>query len=217
MFKIIQKIKYVILEVNMKYVDSTEMTIATKRTLKNLREALKDLLKIKAFENISIQELCDKAMISRGTFYNYFYDKYDLLNYDWSQLQLELDPEFTNPDLKSDDYEKYMNLFLENLITYLSEELEIYRKINNTNANSIFFINMHEYIAEQILLKLREAIEDESKYRIPIELLATVYANTIITVGRWWLQHGEIYTKEEVHRFFSILIGQDVIFKEKLL
>ena len=89
-------------------------------------------------------------IVMRHRKYNYFYDKYDLLNYDWSQ--------FTHTDLNHDDYQEYMNLFLKNLIVFLSEKGHIYQKIIYNNADSIFSANMHEYIEEQILLKLKVAI-----------------------------------------------------------
>lgn len=97
-------------------------------------------------------------IVMRHRKYNYFYDKYDLLNYDWSQIQLLIDPEFTHTDLNHDDYQEYMNLFLKNLIVFLSEKGHIYQKIIYNNADSIFSANMHEYIEEQILLKLKVAI-----------------------------------------------------------
>lgn len=195
----------------MRYLDHDEMTISTKRTLKSLRRALTDLLKIKPLDKISIQELCDIAMISRGTFYNYFYDKYDLLNYDWTQLQLQIDPKFTNPNLHSKDYEKYIHLFLKNLIDYLSQERETYQMIMNNNSNSILTVNMHEYIGQQILLRLQEALDHKDTIKIPLELLATVYASTIITVGKWWLTSDDEYTQEEVYSFFTLLIEHNTV------
>ena len=201
----------------MKYLNNNEMTIGTKRTLRNLRESLTELLMVKPLEQISIQELCDKAMISRGTFYNYFYDKYDLLNYDWSQLQLLIDPEFTHPELNHDDYQEYMNLFLQNLIIFLSKEREIYQKIINNNANSIFSSNMHEYIETQILLKLKVAISNKINYKIPLELMADVYANTIITMGRWWLKFGDGYTEEEAYEFFRMLIDNSIVLNNRVV
>lgn len=188
----------------MRYLEDDKMTISTKRTLKNLIDALVELLMIKPLEKVTIQELCDMAMISRGTFYNYFYDKYDLLNYYWEQTQLEIDPKFT----EDNSYEKHIDLLLKNLIDYLSKEKELYQSIMVHNENSIFSQNMQDYIQGEIIFKL----EDESKYKytVPKELLATIYANIIITFGKWWLRHGENFTQEEVYKFFVILINHDV-------
>lgn len=195
----------------MKQIDKKDITIGTKRTLKDLRQALTDLLKIKALDKISIQELCDLAMISRGTFYNYFYDKYDLLSYDWSQIQLTIDPKFTHPDLGPNDYKEYIHLFLKNLINYLDSERETYQLIMTHNSNNIFSLSMHEYIAEQISFRLKEATDDLKLKGIPLELLGTVYAGTIITVSKWWLGSGEEYSFEEVYKFFSIIIEHNLV------
>lgn len=190
----------------MRYQDLDKMTISTKRTLKNLRQALTDLLKVKSLEKISIQELCDITMISRGTFYNYFYDKYDLLNYEWEQVQLKIDPKFTHSNPESISYKEYIELFLKNLINYLSKERQSYQMIISNNADSIFSANMHDYIGTQILLRLNEAITENAKPQVPLELLATVYASTIITVGNWWLKSGEDYTENDVYKFFTAII-----------
>lgn len=53
----------------------------TARTLISLRGALSELLKAEAFETVSIQSICAASLIPRSTFYNYFSDKYDLLDY----------------------------------------------------------------------------------------------------------------------------------------
>lgn len=195
----------------MRLLDDKEMTISTKRTLKSLRQALTDLLKIKPIDKISIQELCDLAMISRGTFYNYFYDKYDLLNYDWAQVQLLIDPKFTHPDLNTKHYKKYIQLFLNNLINHLAKEYETYQLIMVNNSDNIFTLNMHEYMMEQILLRLQEATDKKEPIEVPLELLATVYASTIITVSKWWLKSGKTYSKQEVYNFFTIIIERNLV------
>ncbi len=51
------------------------------RTKRDLANALEELLKEKSFDEISIKEITDKALISKNTFYNNFEDKNDLLNF----------------------------------------------------------------------------------------------------------------------------------------
>ena len=64
------------------------LTIGARRTLKALREAMEDLLEKKNFDQIHIKELGEESMIPRATFYNYFEDKYDLLDYVFEELEL---------------------------------------------------------------------------------------------------------------------------------
>ena len=49
-------------------------------------QAFEQLLAEKGFEAISVQDVTDKAEINRATFYKYFVDKYDLLDYTIKKL-----------------------------------------------------------------------------------------------------------------------------------
>jgi AcrR family transcriptional regulator len=75
----------------MKYDLSKKLTIGTSRTLTSLQKAMLTLLAVKSFEEISVQELCEKAMLPRATFYNYFDDKYDLLGYCFLTVHKQID------------------------------------------------------------------------------------------------------------------------------
>ncbi|MDR0832408.1 MAG: TetR/AcrR family transcriptional regulator, partial [Bacillales bacterium] len=49
------------------------------RSQQDITFALIYLLGIKKYENISVTDICEKAMISRKTFYNHFQEKNDIL------------------------------------------------------------------------------------------------------------------------------------------
>ena len=51
-----------------------------KRTRKLLEQAFIELMNEKGFEDITIQDIADRAMVNRATFYAHFEDKYDLLD-----------------------------------------------------------------------------------------------------------------------------------------
>ena len=51
------------------------------KTKKVLMEAMSKLLEHQKFTQITVQDLCDKALISRATFYSHFADKYDFLKH----------------------------------------------------------------------------------------------------------------------------------------
>ena len=48
------------------------------KTKKNLKRTLIELLSQKAFEQISVKELCETAQTSRITFYTHYNDKYHM-------------------------------------------------------------------------------------------------------------------------------------------
>ena len=51
------------------------------KTKKALSQSLYELLEKHMFTTISVNQICDNAMVHRTTFYKHFYDKYDLLIY----------------------------------------------------------------------------------------------------------------------------------------
>nr|MBQ4453435.1 hypothetical protein [Clostridia bacterium] len=52
-----------------------------KKTYAALTRAFTDLLKTKCFEQITVKELCDAAIIRTATFYNHFSDKYEFADF----------------------------------------------------------------------------------------------------------------------------------------
>lgn len=51
-----------------------------RRSKRDLRAALMELLKTTPFEKITVVEICDKAMLNKVTFYKHYADKYDLFD-----------------------------------------------------------------------------------------------------------------------------------------
>ena len=60
------------------------------RTKRDLANALEELLEEKSFDEISIKEITDKALISKNTFYNNFEDKNDLLTFLFARYEAYL-------------------------------------------------------------------------------------------------------------------------------
>ncbi len=68
--------KYPLYEVNK--MNSNDLRV--KKTQRALMDTFLELLKMKSFNQITIQGLCEHAMVRRSTFYKHYNDKYDLLD-----------------------------------------------------------------------------------------------------------------------------------------
>ena len=60
-----------------------------KRTRNLILKSFGELLAEKNFENISVQDVTDKAEINRATFYKHFVDKFALLDYSINQMFMQ--------------------------------------------------------------------------------------------------------------------------------
>src|SRR6202165_4321030 len=56
------------------------------RTQRSLSEALVDLIKEKRFDDITVQNVIDRASVGRSTFYSHFRDKEDVFEQQWEQF-----------------------------------------------------------------------------------------------------------------------------------
>ena len=74
----------------MKYDVSKKPTRGAQRTLDAFSRSLLALLAEQPFEQVTVNELCQRAGYPRATFYNYFDDKYDLLDYGWMRIGAHL-------------------------------------------------------------------------------------------------------------------------------
>lgn len=60
------------------------------KTKSALTNSLSHLLRRRSFDRITVNDLCEEALLSRATFYAHFKDKYDLLRYWFTILHSEL-------------------------------------------------------------------------------------------------------------------------------
>src|SRR3989442_3487180 len=58
----------------------------TNRTRRSLSAALVELVKEKRFDDITVQNVIDRADVGRSTFYSHFRDKEDLFQKDWERF-----------------------------------------------------------------------------------------------------------------------------------
>ena len=90
-----------------------------KRTLADFSERMIVMLADMPLEEISVQKICDMCNYPRSTFYNYFDDIYDLMDYCWIAI------------MKDMDIEKYLNVQgeqnTEQIFSLLYEYLDQYR------------------------------------------------------------------------------------------
>lgn len=90
-----------------------------KRTLADFSEKMIVMLTDMPLEEISVQKICDVCNYPRSTFYNYFDDIYDLMDYCWTTI------------IKDMNIEKYLNVQkdqnTEQIFSILYEYFDQYR------------------------------------------------------------------------------------------
>lgn len=116
------------------------------KTRLNILQVVKDRITKKDFEDITVDEICRFAEISRGTFFNYFPSKNHIFNYYIRIWMIQLSLEMEKQSFKSsqDKIKKIYNelieedkkypSFVNNYLKYLLESEEITNDIKLTEA-----------------------------------------------------------------------------------
>lgn len=178
---------------------SEKMNRKVKYTKMVLKESFIRLMKKKAFQRITITEICEAADINRATFYAHYTDQYDLLR----QIEQEL----------VDDINQYLgnHLFNENESEFLQmlEKIFEYIKVNAEVCSVLLSENGDRNFQKDVMMIVRNQCIAEWTSKKSIEEEAAQYlysyiANGSIGIILQWLRNG----MEKPTHEMSVLVGR---------
>ncbi|AQR93423.1 MULTISPECIES: TetR/AcrR family transcriptional regulator [Clostridium] len=167
------------------------------RTYKSLTEAFLQLMSEKHFEDITVNELCKKAMIRRTTFYKHFADKYEFFRFFVCQLQTDFDA--INP--ASADYIApypfYISI-IHHILNFLREHEQFVHMVLGSNLLSTLL----DILSEQIIFDITDKIKIGIKKGIAVpaspEIVASFFTGAIIHTIGWWLMQKKKISEEKL-------------------
>lgn len=169
----------------------------TKRNHDAFFEALIKLMREKDFVSISVIEICAAANVPRATFYNYFEDKYGILKYCFKRIADEIS-EISGEFGTEDHFRKLVGA----LLRYLEGNREVVVKLWSADEGLGLTA-----IQSMLSARFKENFEaSEYKLDIPIELISEVYAGSVISAVKWWLENGAAYDKAQIVEYLTALI-----------
>ena len=186
----------------MKYDLTKKTTKGAERTLDAFSTTMFELLSSKAFEEITVNEICEKSHYPRATFYNYFDDKYDLLSYCWYSIgrQIHLE-EYAELDPK-----KSLYIFFDRAYDFISAHLANILRILKFNSIDTFLMNhFRGYLNTQMRDIFRQCA-DKKHYEIPFEIVAAHYSNTVLLILEWSFLREKGYSKTQAHAYLKYLL-----------
>ena len=164
------------------------------RTQKAIIDTFYELLEEKHFSAITIIDICDRALINRGTFYTHFQDKYQLLEKCVYDMMMTLDEEVDRVHGDSDMVVYYNDMF-DVAIAFLESNRRRIKTIITKADSNLVFNKVHEIIKQNIMKKVGRL---PSKTRVPLEVLAEFFAGGLIQVVKWWITEDPIYPAEQI-------------------
>lgn len=173
------------------------LTAATRRNYEALDGALVELMQEKDFGAISVIEICATAKVPRATFYNYFDDKYGLLEYSFSKLADRMAESDDEPGTKA-----YFEKLIVNVTDYVDNNRVLITRFWNADQG------MGLTVLQNLLRnKFLENFRSRGYWlKIPVELVSEFYAGSVISMVKWWLENADRYNKAQVIEYLTLLV-----------
>lgn len=159
------------------------------RTQKAIIDAFYELLDEKAFANISVIDICERALINRGTFYTHFEDKYQLLDKCIFDIMMGFDAEVDKVHGDSDLLVYYSEV-LDVTMSFLSLHRKRLRTIIRKTDSSLVFDKVHEILVNNIVGKVGRLKPVKDRKPASIEITAQFFSGGVIQLVKWWLIEG---------------------------
>lgn len=183
-----------------------------RRTHKLLVEAMFSLLEKKRFDDISVRELCDQAMVHKATFYKHFEDKYHFFEF-CIETELEKLVPSLEGDINSLNRKEYFMSIINKVLDFLDANRKMVKlTIEATNSNTLTDA-IHKAISAEIYGKLTESERAGISYRVPVKMLGEYYAGALIALAKWWIMSSTKISKEEVAGYVDILVEDSIYSK----
>lgn len=177
--------------------------VRVKRTYRNLIDGMFQLLNVKAFEDITVLEICAASGVHRATFYKHFVDKYDFLNFCFTTLISELPLDRAPNDITNDDAKQYYMEVVTAVVRFVEEHKQLFINVSNEKQSQMFMTSLIACIARTIEMRVHAMLDDGACIESPAPMIANFYAGALVSLLRWWVMEGKKYTAQDLVSFAS--------------
>lgn len=181
------------------------LTLGAKRTLKAFRIAMFEELSEKEFDKITVNDICQRSEYPRATFYNYFDDKIDLLQYLWSYIAKDVFEQLSKDTSNRNTLVNAFNLLLG--FFHSNESLLINIKRNN-GVNSHLWHNMSGYLKHEVNKIVYKYCAENNSNQVPAKMISRFFSDLLIGMLEWCLfDEPEIDTEKADKYLIALLNG----------
>lgn len=186
----------------MKTVERQE-DLRVRRTHKLLWEALRAELMEQTFEQITVKDICERAMVHRTTFYKHYEDKYALLEQGMRQMLDALQEEVEALSNKNPGNE--LAPLLVHIFDHVAQHHRFYRLILVGEGSGKFQKFFKDFIVEHNEAKMNTPAQGHREPDVPPAIFAQFFAGAFMSTLTWWLENNMLYPPQKMADYFLVL------------
>ena len=175
----------------------------TQKTHRALLQAMRELLESKRFNNITVQDIIDRANVGRSTFYAHFETKEDLLNALIEDIFEMMGESLSVPRQAGTNPAE--GLPVKELFEHVGEHSKLILGLMCVDHAETLQNRIRNYWSSRILEIRAEQGVAEPAGGIPAEIYAYHVASTLISLIIWWLKNQMPCTPGQMEQYFNVL------------
>ncbi len=174
------------------------------KTHKALTDAFWQLLSEKKFEDISVNELCDRAIVRRATFYKHFADKYEFFAFLIRAKQAEFDAQIRQQTDNTRPQSFYLGI-IQRAVDFLNS----HEKLVKTVLESKMLPTVMDILSKQITIDITQKLNEDAQNGVPLpaspQIMAQFFTGALLYTVRWWVTQKKVSAAELMEELTPLL------------
>jgi AcrR family transcriptional regulator len=175
------------------------------RTRDRLGDALIALMQEKDFDDITVQEVLDRAKVGRSTFYMHYRDKDDLFMSDAEEFLEAFSMALSHHKDKSDRVAPVQEFF-----THIAEGKQLYDALTANGRIHDFFELAQGHFARGIEQRLKELPRSKAMKPAHRAALSQAHAGAMLSLLKWWMDRGRKSSPKEMDETFHRMVWSGI-------
>ncbi|MGE7110382.1 TetR/AcrR family transcriptional regulator [Lysinibacillus sp. NPDC047702] len=178
------------------------MDLRKRRSMQLLWKAMFDLMTEKKilFSKLTVDQICEKAMVHRSTFYKHFDDKFRLLEYGLNEIMegywdIPLEKRILQPFFWSSEF---------------FEDSKSDKLVHAQRGDELFFDCMTTYSMRLLKKDSLKFIQNSKTIDIPHDLLAEFHVATMVALSEWVRKNPNRVSVEQLDEYFHTLVNGNI-------
>ena len=165
-----------------------------RKTRALLVKALAELMEERPFSELSVVDICSRAMVHRTTFYAHVNDKRELLSYLLSQLEREC-VETCLPKEEMTSPKEYFLTAVKNALGFFQDRRSLYLACLNSGMEAEVHV-LSDRAAQELCRRLSQPAFRDAAPEVDPQIAARFYIGAVLALIRWWLTNDDPVPQE---------------------
>lgn len=171
------------------------------KTQEALKKAVIEMMAEKNFDDITIQDISDRANVSRGTIYLHYLDKYDLLD---KLIESHIHELQGMCDASNKDYMRGSSVWTE----YFERNYSFFSMMLTSKGAPYFRTRFLNFLIEQFMNNVE--VTQGKNHGLQAEVIVRFVASAYVGVVEWWFLNKKPYPHQELAEQLGILLERNL-------